>query len=638
MPRRRKISSKTASPDLVDPVWEVHDAELANARFIAMARRLPALVGQAAHLAWQASRLDMAATVTLDLAAGVLTAFGLLATLNVFTALLEGGPTPARVRAALPALVLVGALATARMGVSIGASWAETRLKPQVDREVEKRLFRVTTSVDLAAFENPSFYEALQRARDRGMPEAARVVQLAVSILVAIAALVAAASVLSVLQPVLLPLLLLAALPDAWMTLHIARMRYLTSNELALSRRRKWVLADLMADRRAAAEVRSFSMRDFLLTAYDRLATYQRGVQLRLARREMRITLACDVAAAAAIGLVYVALGVLLNAGMIPLAAAGTAALAIRSGRSSLTALLRAVNQCYESGLYFSDYLDFCEESERRVPPPGTLPAPPAFSTIRATRITFTYPGAKSPALRDVSVEIHQGEVVALVGENGSGKTTLAKILAALYEPSEGFVLWDDLPLRDVRRDDLRRRVAVIMQDYTRWPMTVRENITMGRELNEETLTAAAATAGADHVINDLPSGFETHLDRRFRGGTELSGGQWQRIAIARGFYRDAPLLICDEPTAALDARGEHALFETIRAHGAGRTVLLITHRLASVRHADRIYVLQEGRVVEEGRHSDLLSLGGLYADLYTLQASAYRDTSSNGAKAVLRT
>ncbi|WP_306291586.1 ABC transporter ATP-binding protein [Microbispora sp. GKU 823] len=216
---------------------------------------------------------------------------------------------------------------------------------------------------------------------------------------------------------------------------------------------------------------------------------------------------------------------------------------------------------------------------------------------------------------------------MALVGENGSGKTTLAKILAGLYEPDGGRVRWDDVDLSEVDPDSLRRRIAVIAQDHTRWPLTARHNITMGMEKGEAEVVRAAEVAGADQVIAELPYGYRTLLDRRFKNGQELSGGQWQRIAVARGFYRDAPLLICDEPTAALDARAEHALFERIRQHADGRTVLLITHRLASVRYADRIYVLDHGKVREHGTHEELIALDGLYADLYNLQAEAYRTT-----------
>jgi ATP-binding cassette subfamily B protein/ATP-binding cassette subfamily C protein len=321
---------------------------------------------------------------------------------------------------------------------------------------------------------------------------------------------------------------------------------------------------------------------------------------------------------------VYTALGILLAVGALPLAAAGTAVLAIRSAQASLGQLLFAVNRCYEEGLYFSDYLAFCATAAGRIPPAGTSPVPAGFDRITADAITFTYPGADQPALREVSIEIRRGEVVALVGENGSGKTTLAKVLAGLYRPESGSVHWDQTAIADVDPEPLREQIAVIAQDHANWPLTVRHNITMGRPADPGALADAAAASGADEVIESLPHGYDTLLDRQFKNGAELSGGQWQRIAAARGFYRSAPLLIMDEPTAALDARAEYALFSSVRRRAEDRSVLIITHRLASVSHADRIYVLGGGRVIEQGTHADLMALGGQYAELYTLQASQY--------------
>jgi ATP-binding cassette subfamily B protein/ATP-binding cassette subfamily C protein len=321
---------------------------------------------------------------------------------------------------------------------------------------------------------------------------------------------------------------------------------------------------------------------------------------------------------------VYVALGILLAVGALPLAAAGTAVLAIRSAQASLNTLLYAVNQCYEEGLYFSDYLAFCADAAGRIPSRGGTPAPAGFDRITADAVTFAYPGADAAALREVTIEIRRGEVIALVGENGSGKTTLAKILAGLYRPGSGTVRWDSTDVAAVDPESLREQIAVIAQDHANWPLTVRHNIAMGRDADQDALVRAAEASGADTVIGAFPHGYDTLLDRRFKDGAELSGGQWQRIAAARGFYRSASLLIMDEPTAALDARAEYALFSSIRGHAAGRSVLLITHRLASVRHADRIYVLRDGQVIEQGVHADLLALGGQYAELYTLQASQY--------------
>ncbi|NRQ32692.1 ABC transporter ATP-binding protein [Nonomuraea sp. NN258] len=605
--------------------WHAHTDKMVEVGFLTIARRLPSLVAQAMGMAWRASPRDTVATVALNLLGGVFTAFGLLATTGVLNALFSEGPTPDRVVAALPSLALVAVAAALRTGVQAGAGWAQSRLDPQVSRLTEERLYGLTSQVDLVSYDDPEFHDALQRARLRGVAMADSVVTSAINVVTAAVGIAAVAGVLGVLHPVLLPLLLLAVLPDAWAAVRSARMRYATLYALIPANRRKWIIGELLADRRPAAEVRSFTMRGFLLRMYDAVAKAEQDVLLGLAKRQTLARLVGEALGGLGSALVYVALGVLLAAGAIALAVAGTAVLAIRSAQQSLANLMYATNRLYEEGLYFTDFLEFCADAERRLAGPRPAAMPETFERIAADDVTFSYPGAGSPALRGVSVEIKQGEVIAFVGENGSGKTTLAKILSGLYEPDSGHVTWDDVDLRDVPPDDLRRRTAVIAQDHTRWPLTARYNITMGTDKGQEALDAAAAVAGADEVVAELPHGYRTLLDRRFKDGHELSGGQWQRIAVARGFHRDAALLICDEPTAALDARAEHALFERIRSHADGRTVLLITHRLASVRYADRIYVLDHGKITEQGDHEALMALNGLYADLYTLQAAAYR-------------
>lgn len=605
--------------------WYAHIDQMAEVRFLTIARRLPALVAEAWRMAWRASPRDALTAVAGNLAGGVCTAFGLLATTGVLEALFRSGPTPDRVRDALPALALVAAAAALRTTTQAVAGWAQSRLDPQVSRISEERLYGLTSRVELIAYDDPDFHDALQRARARGVATADAVVMSAINVMTALVGLVAVAGVLGVLHPVLLPLLLLAVLPDAWAAVRSARMRYTTMYALIPVHRRKWIVGDLLANRSSAAEVRAFGMRGFLLRMYDAVARAEQEVMLRLARRQTVARLAGEALGGVGTGLVYLALGVLLAVAAVPLAVAGTAILAIRSGQSSLATLMHSVNRLYEEGLYYTDFLDFCAGAERRLTGPRPEPAPRSFARITAEDVTFCYPGAESPALHGVSMEIRRGEVIAFVGENGSGKTTMAKILAGLYEPQGGTVAWDGLDVRLVEPDELRASIAVIAQDHTRWPLTARYNITMGTDKGEAELLAAARVAGADEVIAELAHGYRTLLDRRFKDGAELSGGQWQRIAVARGFHRDAPLLICDEPTAALDARAEHALFERIRRHADGRTVVLITHRLASVRYADRIYVLDHGKVAEEGTHEELMALGGLYAELYTLQAAAYR-------------
>ncbi|WP_026402822.1 ABC transporter ATP-binding protein [Actinomadura rifamycini] len=635
--RRRRTAPPPAGPELAEHAWSVKGAELSRTGTLTMARRLPVLIGQVMRLAWGAARRDLVATVALNVVAGIFTAFGLLATTGVLTALLSAGPTPDRVRAAAPQLLLVGAAVTARAACAAAAQWAQSRLRPQVLRLVEERLYTLTTAIDLTAFDDAAFQDDLHRAKLRGVDSAPSMVDNAVDLLTAAVGVAAAAGALGVLHPLLLPLLLLTALPEGWAAVRAARLGYLTQLSLVETRRRGWILTDLMTGREHAAEVRSFTVRDFLLRRHAVVAAHIRDVLLGLARSQTVAQVHGDVLKGVATAFMYGALGALLWRGVMPLAVAGTAVLAIRAGQTSLIRLVYSLNRCYEDGLYFGDYTAFCENAERHLHARAAAPPPEGdgglrgFREITADDVTFTYPDGDAPALHKVSVRLRRGEIVALVGENGSGKTTLAKILAGLYTPQEGAVHWDDVRAADLHPEVLRRAIAVVAQDHTHWPMTAAENVTMGDDLAapgvREAVGRATAASGAADVVAALPHGLDTLLDKRFADGHELSGGQWQRLAAARGFYRDAPLLICDEPTAALDARAEHHLFEQMREHAVrhDRTVLLITHRLASVRHADRIYVLTGGRVTEQGTHRELMAEGGLYAELYGLQASAYR-------------
>jgi ATP-binding cassette, subfamily B, bacterial len=610
--------------------WFAHDETMAASTFRAIARRVPALVAEALRMAWQASRRDCAATVGLHLLAGVLTGLGLLATTGVLQALFAEGPTPDRVRAALPALGLVVAATAARSALEIAAGWTQARLTPLVRAVVEERLFRLTTQVQLVAFDDAGFHDAMVRARDRGTEAAPLVVRGTVDVITGAAGLAAAAGTLGILHPVLLPLLVLAALPQGWASVRAARAEYVNERATLQLRRRRWKLGELMAARWEATEVRAYTLAPYLLRRHARLTDRLTAAELRVVRSQSVARSIGSVLSGVATALVYLTLGLLLVNGLVALPVAGTAVLAIQAGQSALRTLVVSTNGLYEHGLYFTDYVEFCEEASRRAYRAGSARALNGFEGITADRVTFHYPGKAQPAVDGVSLRIRRGEIIALVGENGSGKTTLARLLAGLYEPASGSIAWDGVPLTDLAPGEAWRHVALVAQDFARWPFTAGENITVGRHDQADAAVAlprAAAASGADAVVADLPRGFRTLLDRSFKDGQELSGGQWQRIAVGRGFYRDAALLICDEPTAALDARAEHAVYARLRELAAGRTVLLITHRLASVRQADHIYVLERGRVVEQGDHELLMTTGGLYAELFTLQASAYAPT-----------
>ncbi|MEV0003649.1 ABC transporter ATP-binding protein [Micromonospora sp. NPDC050980] len=619
-------ADEPALPELVDPHWMHRATELADTGFWSVARRLPELVREAISLAWSSSRRDTAASLGLNVAAGVLTTLGLLATTGVLQQLFAAGPTPNRVRAALPALALAAAAVTARGALTVAAGWAQARLIPQINYTVEQRLFETTSQVELAAFDDAGFAEEMDRARDRGVAEAGSLVNDTVNLVTGVVGVVATAAAVTIIHPLLLPCLLVAAAPEAVTAVRMARRQRVDWLARITRRRRKWMLGDLMANRHTAAEIRAYQMRDFLLSEFRLMTRLETRAELRLARAQM-ITRAVGltVTGLATFGL-YLVLGGLLLTGVVALAAAATALLALQAARGSLRTAIFATNSLYEDALYYQDYRDFLDRAGRRIPTGGERPVD-GFDRIDLDRVSLRYPDTDGAAVDEVSLTFRRGEVVALVGENGSGKTTLAKLIAGLYRPTGGSVRWDGVDATDLDPRQVAAQVAVMSQDWWRFPFTAGQNIRVGRHDRAgragPSVETAAREAAAHEMISELPFGYDTLLDRQFKDGQDLSGGQWQRLVAARGLYRDARLLICDEPSAALDARAEHGLFQHLRRH-PDRAVVLITHRLANVRHADRIFVLDHGRLVQHGDHDTLMASDGLYRELFELQASGY--------------
>ncbi|MET9296565.1 ABC transporter ATP-binding protein [Streptomyces sp. NPDC003077] len=616
-----------------DVGWTSHDDAFLHLSLFGMVRRLPGLLAQTARLAHRADRRALGTVVVAEVGRGGCAAGSLLAVNQALATLLGGGLTTERLRAAVPAIMVVavlGALSALLRAASIAGTG---RLEPKVERLATESYLEATAAIELEAIEDDEFHRTLDSAQ-YGAGAARRMIKQSTSVISALVALVAAGGVLSVLHVALLPMLVLMTVPSAWATLITARRRYVSFKTWTQHARAGRLIASLLISPHAAPEVRLHGVGRFLLRHFRAMSQTYEGEQSRLAKLAARTGLigaACT--GAAALG-TFATLGLLLWSGAMALSAAGTAVLAIRSGAGSLSNLALQVNALYEEGLFVQDLQTIRAEAARRRIPTGGIPVPKDVREIRFENVSFTYPGTdNTPALHELSLTIPLGKVIAIVGRNGSGKTTLVKLLAGLYQPGQGRILWDNLDAAALDREQLFARIATVGQDFHRWPFTARVNIGIGRPdapPNPDRLREAAQYADAEELLDELPRGLDTLLARGYQGGHQLSGGQWQRLGIARARFRHGDILIVDEPTAALDPEAEQAAFAKIRAGAQdGQTVILITHRLYSVRHADFIHVLDHGRLSESGTFEELMAARAGFHRMYERQRAQYQPASS---------
>ena len=526
-----------------------------------------------------------------------------------------------------PQIILLVALAAGLAVAHAVRLHSQRVLSELCTRYSEDRVLAVTTAVELAAFDESTFHDAVERAL-LAVHRIPGVILGLSGLLGALAGTIGAVVALAVIAPVFSPAVLLVLIP-LWLGARSrSRAFYRFAYAITPRDRERGYLADVLTDRDAAKEVRAFGLIEFLgarrATLWDERIRELRSV----ANRQLTLNLVANIASTAVVSSTLLAVIALTLADRISLATAGAAAAVLVFLGQRLLAAANSAGILSETALFLDDYLALLE-MDQPVPDEGGAPRNRAPSLhICAEGVTFSYAGGRGQALRDVSLEIAPGEVVALVGENGSGKTTLAKLLAGLYVPERGRVTFNGADTAGSDRAELRQSVAVIFQDFVRYALSARENIGLGRHeslSDEEGIRRAARTAGADADLERLPEGYETMLGPAFEGGTDLSVGQWQRVALSRALFRDAPFVILDEPTAALDALAEHDLFLRMRELLAERSVLLISHRFASVRMADRIHVMHEGSITESGTHDELVAHGGRYAELFRLQAAPYR-------------
>ena len=617
--------------DITTPPWAEGYESAAKAGPLAMAKAAPRLVALAARWAWQTSpRLTLLSALA-QLTAGLATAFGLLATAGVLTRLLAQGPTPDRVVAALPALALVVVSYAAKGLLEAAIAALQGALVPQVEQRARDQLHAAVIDVELAAFDDADFAELVDRSTYHGPDRVSEAVRDSGDLLAGLVSVTAAVTTAGLMHPLLAPVVLLAALPQGWASVRSARLMFASVVRTLSTRRRLNVTSRLITGRDQAAELRAFTTQSMLLAEHRRIGDRLTAEGVRLARNRTAVQLIGRTLSGIGTAGAYLVLALLLYWSVLPLALAGAAAVAMRTAAQSVSVVIYQTNHLYEAGFYIAIFRECLAHAAERRRPPGRQRLAGDPERIELRGVSFRYPGEAEPALRDITATLRRGEVIALVGENGSGKSTLAKVITGLYLPERGRVSWDGVDTDRVDARELHERVAVVLQEPVRWPMTAENNVRVGRLARPDPEStrrdAAARDSGADTVVSGLDRGWATVLSREFQSGHDLSGGQWQRLSVARGLYRDAPVVIADEPTAALDARAEQAVFGTLHGRtgaGAERITVLVTHRLANVRFADQILVLEGGRIIEHGRHDDLMALRGTYFELFTMQARAY--------------
>ncbi|MBW5420620.1 ATP-binding cassette domain-containing protein [Streptomyces sp. BG9H] len=616
-----------------DRGWSQHEHATLDLTMRSALRSMPSLIGVTLRMAWHADRRALIAVAISEVGQGIAAAVGLLAVNAVMHALLGGtGTATERLHALLPGLFAAAAVAVVNSALAAWSTSRAGRLEPLVERIATTQYLAAAASVELEAIDDPDFRRLIDIAQ-YGPASARRMIGACVAALNGVISLITTASVLTVLHPALLPMLILIAAPRGWGAMRVAQERYVSRIGWIEHVRASRLIGNLLTERTAAQEVRIHAVGAFLLGRYRRMAESAESEQERLATSKALTEWVAAALSGLAMAATYGTMFWLITHGHMSLAVAGTAVIAVRTGSAGLGALVMNVNQLHEESLYVRDHGRFLTQAAERVIPEGGAPVPERIEQVVLDRVTYRYPDRDTPALNEVTLSLPMGSVTAVVGENGSGKSTLMKLLSGLLLPQEGTLRWGGADIEDLDRSQVFDRVCLLTQDFQRWPVTAAMNIRLGRPAHSAAphdLQPSVEYAGAGPVIAKLPDGLQSLLARMFRGAIELSGGEWQKMGLARTHWRSATsradsVLIVDEPTSALDPEAEIEAFDRIRGLAAPhRAVILVTHRMSGVRHADRIYVLHHGRLAEQGSHDELMAAGGRYAAMFTAQAAQY--------------
>ena len=585
----------------------------------------------AVRLVARAARRELALTLVLTVLGGVFTATELLVGRHLVNQLVgaEDSAHQTNARDLLPWLIALGVLLVGTALVNAAVSELRFLLNELVHQRAIDEVLEVSVAAELESFDDPAFHDQIQRARENAEQYAWEVVWGLVTLMTTLLAAVAIGAVLLAVAPLLLPVAVVAYIPIAYVSVRNTRALYRLRYGLTELDRDRAYHERLLTGRLEAKEVRAFGLGPWLRKRHDELFEIRvLNTRRVVARRTVLALLGSSITALVLVGALAVVMLLALD-NRISLADASVAVV----GLQQLSGRIRGIGEALTSMIQGVTFLRDFETFRERVPTNSVGPAASVLSPltrpslVTMDHVSYHYPAGEGDALIDVSLSLRPGQIVAVVGPNGAGKSTLAKLLCGLLPATHGSIRWDDVDIAAYEPSAVRAFVAPVFQDFTRFEHTAAQAIAFGdiaRLDDAEGIREAARQAGTEKFLSALPAGLDTRLSTSFSGGTELSVGQWQRLAIARAFFRDAPLVVMDEPAASLDPRAERDLFERLHDLGKDRMVVFISHRFATVRRADHIVFLLEGRIAEQGSHDELIALHGLYAELYALQAQQF--------------
>ncbi len=587
---------------------------------------------RAIRLVWDSSRGWMIANIFLLVLQGLLPLLSLYLLklmLDSVVAALELADKEAAFADVMVVIVLAGLVTLlSNLARTIGSFVSSMQGRVVADY-MNDILHAKSIEVDLEYYENAQYFDTLHRAQQEAAFRPLMIVNGLAGVFQNTISLVGTLWLLLTFHWAIGLILFVAVFPGMIVRLNFSRILYALQRQYTPEDRRSWYFKNLMTGAEFAKEVRIFELGSIFMQQYQELRQMLRGVKTRIDIQRSSAEFVTQIIATIAVFGSYAFVAYSAVIGAITLGSLMMYYQAFQRGQGFLQNLLSGLASLYENNLFIGNLYEFLDIQRQIIDPEDPRPVPqPMQQGIVIENINFQYPNTTRKTLEDISLTIRPGEVIALVGANGSGKTTLVKLLCRLYDPTAGRITIDGIDLSDFSIHELRQQISIIFQDYAKYNLTAKQNIGFGNTevwADLDKIITAAQHAGAHEVIANLPDGYDTILGKLFDHGEELSIGQWQKVALARAFLRDSQLIVLDEPTSAMDPKAEYEVFKSFRKLLDGRSAILISHRLSTVRMADRIYVLQDGHIIENGSHDELVYRDGTYAHLFETQAKNYR-------------